>query len=65
MVLFTGIIGLIESLDSLGLNNYYTDSVLEILPFSDYGLTWLFPGIIGYILFSLMFRKAKMIENKL
>ena len=65
VVLFTGIIGLIESLDSLGLNNYYTDSVLEILPFSDYGLTWLFPGIIGYILFSLMFRKAKMIENKL
>ena len=61
VVLFTGIIGLIESLDSLGIKNYYTDSVLEILPFSDYGLTWLFPGIIGYILFSLMFRKSKMI----
>ena len=62
VVLFTGIIGLIESLDSLGLKNYYTDSVLEILPFSDYGLTWLFPGLIGYILFSLIFKK---IENKL
>ena len=65
VVLFTGIIGLIESLEALGIKNYYTKSVLEILPFSDYGLTWLFPGIIGYILFSLMFRKAKMIENKL
>ena len=65
MVLFTGIIGLIESLESLGIKNYYTDSVLEILPFSDYGLTWLFPGLIGYILFSLMFRKVQRIENKL
>ena len=65
VVLFTGIIGLIESLEALGIKNYYTKSVLEILPFSDYGLTWLFPGIIGYILFSLMFRKSKMIENKL
>ena len=65
VVLFTGIIGLIESLEALGIKNYYTKSVLEILPFSDYGLTWLFPGIIGYILFSLMFRKAKMIGNKL
>ena len=65
VVLFTGIIGLIESLASIGITNTYTNSVLEILPFSDYGLTWLFPGIIGYILFSLMFRKAKMIENKL
>ncbi|ERT42146.1 branched-chain amino acid transport system II carrier protein [Fusobacterium nucleatum] len=59
VVLFTGIIGLIESLDSLGIKNYYTDSVLEILPFSDYGLTWLFPGLVGYILFSFMFRKVK------
>ena len=65
VVLFTGIIGLIESLESLGIKNYYTDSVLEILPFSDYGLTWLFPGLIGYILFSLMFRKVQRIENKL
>ena len=62
VVLFTGIIGLIENLDSLGLKNYYTESVLEILPSSDYGLTWLFPGLIGYILFSLIFKK---IENKL
>ena len=65
VVLFTGIIGLIESLESLGIKNYYTKSVLEILPFSDYGLTWLFPGLIGYILFSLMFRKVEKIENKL
>ena len=50
VVLFTGIIGLIESLESLGIKNYYTNSILEILPFSDYGLTWLFPGLIGYIL---------------
>ena len=64
VILFTGIIGLIESLESLGIKNYYTDSVLEILPFSDYGLTWLFPGLIGYILFSLMFRKVQRIENK-
>ncbi|WP_405350529.1 branched-chain amino acid transport system II carrier protein [Fusobacterium animalis] len=64
VVLFTGIIGLIESLESLGIKNYYTNSVLEILPFSDYGLTWLFPGLIGYILFSLMFRKVQRIENK-
>ena len=39
VVLFTGIIGLIESLESLGIKNYYTNSILEILPFSDYGLT--------------------------
>ena len=65
VVLFTGIIGLIESLESLGIKNYYTNSILEILPFSDYGLTWLFPGLIGYILFSLMFRKVQRIENKL
>ena len=65
VVLFTGIIGLIESLESLGIKNYYTKSVLEILPFSDYGLTWLFPGLIGYVLFSLMFRKVEKIENKL
>ena len=64
VVLFTGIIGLIESLESLGITNTYTNSVLEILPFSDYGLTWLFPGLIGYILFSLMFRKVQRIENK-
>ena len=64
VVLFTGIIGLIESLESLGIENYYTNSILEILPFSDYGLTWLFPGLIGYILFSLMFRKVQRIENK-
>ena len=50
VVLFTGIIGLIESLASIGITNTYTNSVLEILPFSDYGLTWLFPGLIGYIL---------------
>ena len=50
VVLFTGIIGLIESLESLGIKNYYTNSILEILPFLDYGLTWLFPGLIGYIL---------------
>ena len=65
VVLFTGIIGLIESLETLGIKNYYTKSVLEILPFSDYGLTWLFPGIIGYILFSFAFRKVEKIENKL
>ena len=65
VVLFTGIIGLIESLESLGIKNYYTNSILEILTFSDYGLTWLFPGLIGYILFSLMFRKVQRIENKL
>ena len=65
VVLFTGIIGLIESLASIGITNIYTNSVLEILPFSDYGLTWLFPGLAGYILFSLMFRKVKKIENKL
>ena len=65
VVLFTGIIGLIESLESLGIKNYYTNSILEILPFSDYGLTWLFPGLIGYILFSFMFRKVQRIENKL
>ena len=65
VVLFTGIIGLIESLELLGIKNYYTNSILEILPFSDYGLTWLFPGLIGYILFSLMFRKVQRIENKL
>ena len=65
VVLFTGIVGLIESLESLGIKNYYTKSVLEILPFSDYGLTWLFPGLIGYTLFSLMFRKVEKIENKL
>ena len=65
VALFTGIIGLIESLESLGIKNYYTNSILEILPFSDYGLTWLFPGLIGYILFSLMFRKVQRIENKL
>ena len=65
VVLFTGIVGLIESLESLGIKNHYTDSALEILPFSDYGLTWLFPGIIGYILFSFMFRKVEKIENKL
>ena len=65
VVLFTGIIGLIESLESLGIENYYTNSILEILPFSDYGLTWLFPGLIGYILFSLMFRKVQRIENNL
>ena len=59
VVLFTGIIGLIESLEALGIKNYYTKSVLEILPFSDYGLTWLFPGIIGYILFSFAFRKVE------
>ena len=64
VILFTGIIGLIESLESLGIKNYYANSVLEILPFSDYGLTWLFPGLIGYILFSLMFRKVQRIENK-
>ena len=50
VVLFTGIIGLIESLESLGIENYYTNSILEILRFSDYGLTWLFSGLIGYIL---------------
>ena len=65
VVLFTGIIGLIESLASIGITNTYTDSVLEILPFSDYGLTWLFPGLIGYILFSLIFRKIGRIKNKL
>ena len=65
VVLFTGIIGLIESLASIGITNIYTNPVLEILPFSDYGLTWLFPGLAGYILFSLMFRKVKKIENKL
>ncbi|MCY7008435.1 branched-chain amino acid transport system II carrier protein [Fusobacterium simiae] len=65
VVLFTGIVGLIESLASIGIINSYTSSVLEILPFSDYGLTWLFPGLVGYILFSLMFRKVKKIENKL
>ena len=64
VVLFTGIIGLIESLASIGITNTYTNSVLEILPFSDYGLTWLFPGLIGYILFSLIFRKVQRIENK-
>ena len=65
VVLFTGVIGLIESLETLGIKNYYTKSVLEILPFSDYGLTWLFPGIVGYILFSFAFRKVEKIENKL
>ena len=65
VVLFTGIIGLIESLELLGIKNYYTNSILEILPFSDYGLTWLFPGLIGYILFSLIFRKIGRINNKL
>ena len=65
VVLFTGIIGLIESLASIGITNTYTNSVLEILPFSDYGLTWLFPGVVGYILFSFAFRKVEKIENKL
>ena len=63
VVLFTGIVGLIESLDSLGVKNYYTKSVLEILPFSDYGLTWLFPGLIGYVLCSLIFRKTEKNEK--
>jgi len=63
VVFFTGIVGLIESLDSLGIENYYTKSVLEILPFSDYGLTWLFPGLIGYILCSLIFRRTEKKED--
>ena len=63
VVLFTGIIGLIESLASIGITNTYTNSVLEILPFSDYGLTWLFPGLIGYILCSLIFRKTEKKED--
>ena len=62
VVLFTGIIGLIEGLASIGITNSYTSLVLEILPFSDYGLTWLFPGLIGCILFSFIFKKS---ENKL
>ena len=65
VVLFTGIIGLIEGLASIGITNSYTSLVLEILPFSDYGLTWLFPGLIGCILFSFMFRKVEKIENNL
>lgn len=65
VVLFTGIVGLIESLEALGIKNYYANSFLEILPFSDYGLTWLFPGLLGYIIFSLAFKKVKRIENKL
>lgn len=57
VVIFTSLVGLVESLASIGLTTSYTNNILEILPFSSYGLTWLFPGVIGFILFS--FFKAK------
>lgn len=59
VVLFIGIIGFIESLDLLGIKNYYIDLVLEIFLFLDYGLIWLFFGLVGYIFFLFMFRKVK------
>ena len=57
VVIFTSLVGLVESLASIGLTTSYTNNILEILPFSSYGLTWLFPGVIGFILFS--FFKSK------
>ena len=57
VVLFTGIVGLIEALQVLNLKNDTITSIYEILPFSDFGLTWLLPGILGFIIFSFLKKK--------
>lgn len=57
VVLFTGIVGLIEALQVLNLKNDTITSIYEILPFSDFGLTWLLPGILGFIIFSFFKKK--------
>lgn len=57
VVLFTGIVGLIEALQVLNLKNDTITSIYEILPFSDFGLTWLVPGILGFIIFSFLKKK--------
>lgn len=59
VVLFTGIVGLIEALQVLNLKNDTITSIYEILPFSDFGLTWLLPGILGFIIFSFLKKKKK------
>lgn len=59
VVVFTALVGLIESLASIGFENTYTKDLLEILPFSSYGLTWILPGILGFIIFSLIFKDKK------
>ena len=59
VVLFTGIVGLIEALQVLNLKNDTITSIYEVLPFSDFGLTWLLPGILGFIIFSFLKKKKK------
>ena len=64
VVLFTGIVGLIEALQVLNLKNDTITSIYEVLPFSDFGLTWLLPGILGFIIFSFLKKKKKENTNK-
>lgn len=49
-VIFTGIIGFSESLLVIGLKNDFLSNYLNIIPLSEYGLTFLIPGIFGLIL---------------
>lgn len=58
-VLFTTIIGIIECLSSLGIENKLINKIYNSLPLSEYGLAWFVPAVLGFMIFSLIFKKEK------
>ncbi|MDY5305281.1 branched-chain amino acid transport system II carrier protein [Fusobacterium gastrosuis] len=55
-VIFTGIVGLIESLLTLGIDSDILKKIIEKIPLSEYGLTFIVPGIVGFLLFYVIFK---------
>lgn len=55
-VIFTGIVGLIESLLTLGTDSDILRKIIEKIPLSEYGLTFIVPGIVGFLLFYAIFK---------
>lgn len=61
-IMFTSLIGLIEALLSMEIQKEFLSNFLNVLPLSEYGLTFLFPAIFGLILAKIIF-KVKEIKN--
>lgn len=58
-VIFTGTVGLIESMLTLGIDSDIFKKIIENIPLSEYGLTFVVPGIVGFFLFYIIFKDKK------
>lgn len=58
-VLFTALIGAVETLICLGVKSDKLGEFINKIPLSEFGLSFLIPGVIGAILFNILYKFKK------